>query len=435
MNLSDNLGFFAAVLAMHFACAPEQSAEERKREVSERTVQRLEHAQGSYRGALETEFGFVPVYFKNVVLRNPANGAELPELQTSLTLGFFGGVTLVTSDTSFDFGAKRFVARFSGDRDLELKATLTKHSADATLYSDDLQWSWQASSDPIDTQNEIPADAVFHFFISGLREGNQNEQDAALTLVRRLDQTKAPTGARLPEFPGLDAAIRFLGTAIVANSARQVLYDPLSATIELTYESGARLLLSEVAAPDLETLQRDRWFPRSRLNGTLLVGAANVANFTAISGQLQLTAPGVRLPPSRFEGAYGSVANRPTYDVQATLTYLDDVGTSDDVLAFRQFPKMRLVARLCRGGDLLAKRTWELTSVDHLRGSLQFQLIHGNMPGELQLLASATPRWDAISGTVFSLEEPGESNAKLTLRAVNDFTPNKCKSPGVSGSR
>ena len=194
--ISGRLAFILtlAVLLFH-SCAEERSEEDREREEVEREVQRLKLAETTFIGAVEKDSGFIPVKMKTTTLRNPNGESDVPVVETELTLGLFGGVTFRTTQTSYDFGSGKLVARFadkpgaqeSDDRSIEWQSVVKDGDIESATIITSVG-TFELSADK-SFANAFPQDfnSTYNFLVSS--SGKKNDFLAKLSVEKRTSAT------------------------------------------------------------------------------------------------------------------------------------------------------------------------------------------------------------------------------------------------------
>ncbi len=447
------------ILSFFFmSCAKEVSAEDKKREEDRRQIARLSKAVGEYEGFAETEEGqAIPAYLNLTIQNNPSNAGDAPSLQASLTLGLFGGLSMSSKATSYDRGASKMTAAFGllanptgGDpsgsgakgKTLELYSIVRDEGLTDAYLKGSSGKTYPVTLKKCDGKcsQDSSSDAKFSYELSITTD--QATTLTVLDLSRETGEVKAPENSDMPALPVLSATIKFPGTAQVPQMAKDVLYDPLDGSFELTFTS------SEGVKEPLRFLFKNVFYPRNpsdisfsflwdgAMEGAIEFNSAPFGRLVAspIALPLKQEMAPQDLPPRYFSGRYQ--ATRDSYEFPA-IAYLDYQGTegkNTGEFPFQSFPNLKLRVVLCVDGELFAEKLLALSSFDHLDALGRFTDTEKDSDSLLQTTVQNNGKksWNQLSGifinkTTGSETQPvgGETPAQIELTATEgDQTPN-----------
>lgn len=431
--------YLALLIFLAAGCAEERSPEDRERAEVEREVKRLQLAEARFLGAAKSPDAdsFIPVKFNTRTLRNPDGDSDNPVIEAELRIGLFGGVSFRTTQTSYDFGSKKLVARFAD------KA--------GTAEADDRSIEWHSLvNDGVISQAKIltsigefdlsentefgdafatSTDKTYSFALR--TSENDSQFSAKLTLENLAEDEAAPQGYTVPRIPKLRSSIRFSGTGIVPQNADRTLYDPLRSRIEIFYPGNARLMIDQltVSAPGL-SLSED--LATRSLSGSLFRGAEKQSSITLTSLETPSLTNVVNLdlPPEKYVGTYQTSRDGFTWEAAVKLEYVGDIGINNENLTFRLFPQMKLTLFRCMsGGQWLSRKYYSLKSIDYIRSKARFTLINAASSGEYDLILSFTAGWTTLNGYYVDGESgglTGEDFSEFQLTADSEGFEKSC---------
>jgi hypothetical protein len=367
------------------ACAAEQSPEERKREVRDRKLARLDDAVGKFQGSLAlNSTTHIPLDLSIGLKTNPSGTTEEPSLTAVMRIGAFGGTTLRSDNTSYDHGKGRFVARFSNNviaaQDLEIQGNISATALESAelVAAGGESWSVEAlrveqlSGNADSGSNDYPVD------LPG--SSSETVNGAMISMTRLNGSVVSNSSSRTPEFPAMQATLRFPGFARLAHSASLVQYDALANSLEIRfpgYGEGPplRLVFTDVVRSELQVAGTSMFWPSVQIDGTAEIGSRNLGRVKS-SDQLEslkLAVVEQTLPPKHFIGRYYSKRPGVSYGSFAQMDYLGYEGKTSGPSPLAEFPKMRLQLTLCASArQPMLEKTYLLESVDYLSKQARF---------------------------------------------------------------
>lgn len=439
------MGFLSSSLVL--ACAPEKSAEERRREQEQRELQRLGSAEGSFLGQVQLpNGGGVPFALDIAVAKNAdaKTGNNKPELTAKARLGLFEGTELIASAVSFDSGAHALTVVFDGGappagaaglraavaapspggKSLELRAVVTPNGLTSATLVGSGGTTYALSAERA-TQSAIAAlaEQSFEFAIdTKLDEGESTP--VLLTLKRVNGSIAAPESSDLPTMPKLEGSLRFPGASIVAHRATAVEYDALADTLQLVFNGGnesaggLRLSFNKLSqrAPLADIAQAFTSDPL--LSGKMSLNGANIAALSTSSLKLK-DLDGKSLPPPSYVGTMRAADGGVTFDAIGHLTYLGNEITGDDSTGLSQMPNLRLKVMLCLNGNSWGEKEFDLKAWDYLRSTGTFP--EQNSAAPYLFRAHVSDTWNKLSGRFITPEEQSSDSSagtQLQLSAV-----------------
>lgn len=386
-------------------CAKESSTEDRRREENERELSRLNLASGSYFGYVKVdEEKLVPLELELTPTRNPTNGDDNPELSAAMTIGLFGGITLSSRMTSFDWGSGKLSISFDrassagpsgmGGRGsvLELHGNLT----DGEITNAAINGPNGGTRPVILAKNGpklLTASEKYRYQISFSDSAllndltPQSSTTAQLSLKTLVTPRVAPATSDLPYLPPLEASLRFPGLAIVPQTATDVIYDPLDGFIELQLRSDSKIRIENVyLSQSVLTSGIDKWQPESIVTGSVIHSANMIGSAKIESGfpgiGLVEPMPLADLPPRYFKGTYKSEQNPVSFPMIASIDYINSQGVNSGEYPFAYFPKLRIKILICSGGRPFREGTYDMTALNPLDGTARLLDIRtGNSSG------------------------------------------------------
>ncbi len=434
-------------LLVGIGCASEKSSHDQNREKENREIMRLRRAEGVYEGfASNHSQNLIPTRVTIKMLQNPGDDGDEPQLQVSLTIGLFGGVTLTATTTSFDWKTGELNASFpkktmTGDSQasgsgIELQAIVKSdlHISDAVIKgsnSGDFQMSLKKSTGTV-----AEPDVIYRYYFT-----TANDTDAFLTApkaeglgvmsVKRLESTvtTSPT-SDLPVLPGLETSFRFFGLADAPEIAKSVEYDPLKGVFEANLVSGASVIFTKVFAS--RNADEDDIFaidPPRTWRGQVYFGSDPRMPFTLenVTTYGDLT-PADMLPPKSFVGSYQGSNGGLVWNLIAHIDYLG--GSGGNVVgetAFTTFPNLRMRMVTCMGNRPYNVKILNLSFVDHINSFVRFQV---DSPSGLKILElNYLKHWQDLEGTYIERNQEGSDlprTSTVTLKAMPEELTEGC---------
>jgi hypothetical protein len=375
-----------AVLAVN-GCAKETSAEDRKREETDRQFNRLDKATGSYLGyALADGDRITPLELNLSAARNPAEGDDNPALTATLRIGLFGGVRISSRLVSYDWGSGKITASFDrasgnmvagmasgggtssngGSRGspLELRGILR----DGKIESGEIDGP-NSGRTPVELSKTGPY--LFSDERSYTYQVTFGTTPAQLDINPLVSPRAAPGTSDLPILPPLEASIRFSGSAIVPQTASDVVYEPIAGFLELQLRADAKIRVDDVFLTRAATQTGlHGWTPPTQYAGQVIQGAAIVgdARFSPNFPGLGIAQPNNlrQLPPRYYSGTYRGSQSAVEFPAIASLEYLNTQGTNSAEYPFPAFPKFRFKVLVCSGGRPLKEGTYDMSAMNPL---------------------------------------------------------------------
>jgi hypothetical protein len=375
----------SAVLAAN-GCAKETSAEDRKREETDRQFNRLDKATGSYLGyAMAGGERITPLQLDLSAARNPVEGDDNPALTATLRIGLFGGVRISSRSVSYDWGSGQITASFDrggagaaavpaggvaagngGSRGspLELRGILR----DGKIESAEIDGP-NSGRTPVELSKTGPY--LFSDERSYTYQVTFGTTPAQLDIKPLVSPRTAPGTSDLPVLPPLEASIRFSGSAIVPQTASDVIYEPIAGFLELQLRADAKIRVDDVFLTRAATQTGlHGWTPPTQYAGQVIQGAAVVgdARFSANFPGLGIVPPNSlrQLPPRYYTGTYRGSQSAVEFPAIASLEYLNTQGTNSAEYPFPAFPKFRFKVLVCSGGRPLKEGTYDMSAMNPL---------------------------------------------------------------------
>lgn len=449
----------ATYVATSAACAPEKSAEERRREQEHREVQRLEIAEGSFVGhVLLPSGGAVPFAIDMAVEKNAdaSAGKNIPELTAKARLGLFEGTELVADAVTFDAGAHALTATFksggdgagfiggarlqapAGSKTLELQAIVGDEGlAEARLVGSGGAAYQVTAARSAQSGIESLAEGSYDFALEAKLRDPEQVTSMLLTIKRVRGSTASPASSDLPSLPRLEGSMRFQGTTIVAQRAATVEYDALADTLQLTYlggnsaAGGLRLSFADVSQRVATDGAALTFRSMPTLTGTLMLNGVGIGEIDAGGAQLllTLTQASQALPPLIYVGTLKSAASQmPPIKAIAKFDYSGGTNANSAEYPFTSFPDLTLTVTECFTSG---RYSMKVRSFDFLRNRLVFQNTRATANEELS--ATFAGDWSSMEGDIRSATSGTEnptSDWHLTLKAVPGATTIACS--GIS---
>lgn len=419
-----------AVLFVGVSCAKESSKSDKNREQSDREIARLTNGAGKYYGYVSMgEDANVPAMLDLSVKRNPEKAENEPRMQAAFKIGLFGGVTIASDATTYDWDTGRLTASFArkDGSPFELTAVIKDQKFVEGTINGPNQGRHPLILDQKDPQLMAVADSSD--FNLGLRfsdqeTGDEPAQASAIDAVFTINaQSITVSGSQtfdLPLLPAINASFRFARLAKVPVSAASglVLYDPLrgkmqiftSATDQLVLRglflrSDFRLVIPAITGEILRGADHLRYVRSMRMTD------ADVTKFVASNNN----------PPALYRGWIRGRDNAPAYPVIAYMDMLGEETQNPTGMSFGSFPTMRLRVVACLQKQPFARMTLQAASLNHIRRSMS--LTNNTATKQRELLMTYNADWTQIEGRFKSLVSTGDVNAgepRLHLEAAPD---------------
>lgn len=416
-----------------FACAPEQSAEKRRREQEQREIERLGRGEGTFAGDVTLANGArIPLALDLAVARNAdaATGENKPQLTAKARLGLLGGVELVSQAVAFDAGSGILTATFTGagaaseqltgggGRSIEMQAHVADSGLDNVRLVSQGGRTYAATAARVATSGlALATEASFDYAIDiAMRDRPQEATVAVLTLKRQTGLVGAPASSDLPNLPALDATLRFPGAGVVAHRATLVNYDALFDTLEIQFPAndqspgGVRLLFTDVSLNDGLQLTFNS---KPRLVGSVTIDGSVAGDVSSGSDAAlsEATKPEASLPPPSYVGTFLAAADGLTFAAIGEMQYLGNqvAGSTSDALGV--LPNLSLKITLCHAGEAYEVKSFKLSSLAYLGQEGLFSQEGGT---DYRLPFSFGDAWRTFDGNVLTA---GESSDASTMKA------------------
>lgn len=381
-----------SVVSITVSCARETSKEDRKREETERQFNRLDRATGSYLGFVAVDDDrIVPLELDLSTVRNPVEGDDDPALTATLRIGLFGGVRISSRSVSYDWGSGKISASFDrGAAGGTVNSGLSPAMGTAGMRGSPLELRGVLRDGTIESA-EIDGPNSGRTAIELSRTGPYLFSDqpsytyrvsfgttpAQLDIKPLVSPRAAPGTSDLPVLPPLEASIRFSGSAIVPQTATDVIYEPLTGLLELQLRADARIRVENIFLTRSATQTGlHGWMPPTNYEGQVIQGAAVIgdASFSSNFPGLSLTNPGnlSLLPPRYFTGTYRGSQSPVEFPAIASLEYLNTQGTNSAEYPFPAFPKFRFKVLVCSGNRPLKEGTYDMSAMNPLDSTARF---------------------------------------------------------------
>lgn len=400
-------------LTLVVACAKERTPEEKKREDERRRNERLKRAEGTFAGYARLENdGTVPAALDIALLQNPKDGNDTPTLEIKLNVGFFDGVTLNSSTTSFDWKTGELNAAFKASSEggptsagltlgaesfLELNAHLSDDGIESAVLSGSYTGNTRLMVERV-KQFQMAGDVqIYGFHLKTIDDSKSRaaKEFSFLNLKTLPDRRTKPLRSDLPSLPAMEAGFSFTAIPHTA-STRNVYYDPLEGSLRIRNQEHSEFLFRNLyaSADDVS----DEGLLSHDLSGELHIGGQKVKDIVASYG-----AKPPLPPPHRMSRVYvGTYTPASQQRVFKTVAYLDDlgrVGTNAGEAAFATFPAMRFRMLICDGNAPHSQRNVELFYLDYLNYTAKFASPAGAADAYLYEFSYAAD-WASMSGSV-----------------------------------
>ncbi len=423
------------------ACAAEQSPEERKREVRDRKLARLDDAVGKFQGSLSlNSTSSIPLDLSIGLKTNPSGATEEPSLTAVLRIGAFGGTTLRSDNTSYDHGKGRFVARFSNKiiaaQDLEIQGNISATALESAELVAAGGETWPVDATRVEQLSANADSGSNDYPIDLPTASGASPNGAVISLTRLSGSVVSNSSSRTPEFPVMSATLRFPGFARLAHSANLVQYDALANSLEIRfpgYGQGPplRLVFADVVRSDLPLTGASMFWPNVHIEGSAEIGSRNLGLVKLSEGAeaLKLAVVEQTLPPKHFVGRYYSKRPGVSYGSFAQMDYLGYEGKTTGPSPLAEFPKMRLQLTLCASAlRPMLEKTYLLDSVDYLTKEARFVEEAVSQPEVLEV--NYESGWFNFEAKVIQSSEssPGTSTgyARVTAKSVANRNSINC---------
>jgi len=318
---------------------------------------------GTYNGyILRADKTVVPVSLMLQVKLNSTSGTS--QLQANLRLGLFGGVTVGSTQVTYDFTDGLLTVDFPTNQGSYVEITgyiqgdqlvngvisgTTSGQQNLALSKKNPNYYSNAST------------AIFNVAFSSNTGGE-------LTLVPQIEAVASGQTSDLPLIPSLDASFRASGLSFSPVSADKTYYDPLTARMDLVYTAnGGRIHFENVALKS-----EDNPTP-AKFTGYAIQGAAPIANLVATYKSSTIRAQGYTGNVQYFAGKFLAPAGQ-SYPTEARLEYNGSDGTNPTSVILPKFPMMTLKVFICRqdGGEF-GGFDFQTISIDAISGLALFQ--------------------------------------------------------------
>jgi hypothetical protein len=407
--------FYFALLS---SCAKEVSDEDRRREETDRELRRLESAEGDFSGLIEVApRRGVPFVMSILATRNPQANADTPTLTATLSLGFFGGVSLVAERVGYDWGSGKITAVF-GKLEVELDGLKDKKSFErGTITGSKLG---QRSLIAI-ASNSIEQSAREYMLPMSFR-GGESSQTALLNIKRTSADIDAPEFSDLSTLPPLQSAIRLSNVSQVLHALERTWFDPLAGTIDLQIRNDSWIRISDVFASLEESDQGLVLEPamKSEFFGAMYLGGQAVTDtsFSFDTARLNMGEYAPRKVPRFFTGTYKGSESGLTLKMYASLDDSGGVMQNPSELEFSNVPDLRLRLVRCMDGSPINTIVLKIFSLDYLRSKLVFTDVNGS--AQRLTTINVNQDWQLWNGSIIdnATGSDGIRNAVFTLQAA-----------------
>jgi len=411
------------------SCAKETSRADKDRENTDREVARLSTAAGIYYGSVNyDEQRKIPAKLDLTIKRNPTTTDERPTLQAALSVGFFGGVTVSSDSTSYDWETGKLTASFSrkDGSPVEMIAYVREGKiTNGALIGPNMgrrEFTMDSRFTKLfDGQESEEANLAVTFGNAGRVSGSSF--DALLTLRRKSETIAGPANSDLPNLPAISASFKFNRVGHNPQVASQVIYDPLKGVMDIFLSSNDRVRISNIF------VREETGLLGVALQGEVLRGADVIdsARLKVISMD-EVTSSGIMdsEPPRNFTGTFKGESDANEYPVFATFEYQGNDGQNPAGLTFSTFPIFRLLVIACIEGKPFASVKLLMSSLNHVERKAQLRNELGARPRELTL--DFAPDWTSVVGkfrtvgTTGGDVKTGEAYLKLKATGTQDAT-------------
>lgn len=349
-------------------CAKEVSEEERQREERDRQLQRIEMAEGVFKGSLNTEKGQTPVELTFTAQKNTGISTKAPKLLVSMNIGLFGGVKIESSDSSYDHGTGEIIANFTStsagiNKTLELKGYIEGDEFKGSLTG--AQQGIHALNLNKNSLSLVTLEKEYHYSMIV----NDDKKVTAEVIIERLNKTHNSTPSYdLPELPFLTAGFRFIGLSSSPLVPQDVRYDPLSGTMEIDLTNTSKMTIH-----NLYLAENGSGSPLSLLTAEYEIGHKKYASAQLSSGSPVLTEKQLTKPPQYFIGKYKGPNSDITFNIIAQMNLTGKVQANPIDSPFGSFPSLNLNMTICLGDVAYKQSYYKAYALDHLMHQIKFQ--------------------------------------------------------------
>lgn len=366
------------------ACGKEPSSQDQRREETNRRVERLQNASGTFQGYSEVSpDNVVPVSLSLDVKRNPVSGEDTPTLQASLRVGLFGGITISSDNVSFDSGNGRLAISFRRNfsASLEFIGTVRNNRIENAVILGPNSGSIptyleQNSTNDTITKLANKSEAV----LISRNSDDESETGSPTTLLNVtpiIGETRTSELSDLPNLPALDVSLRFDRLSQAPQTSRNVIYDPLRGTMEITFGQNAVLKFKKVFLHK-EMLNGVETFGMAPIEGEYVLRSQTIRKITFESLDVG-TSMGAKnnsmsasLPPNLFLGTITGNSDLFKYHAIARIDYTGKEGRNTSDKFFTTYPELKLRLGLCIGSRVFSQTEFTLISLDYLNKTATF---------------------------------------------------------------
>jgi len=444
LRIFQSLIVIQIVLAALAGCAKETSEEDREREERERTLERLSRAEGEFSGYLKKEQGIVPLSVTISALRTPTNDVQDPRLRVVVRLGLFGGATISTTNTSFDSGNGLVVANF-GDGKAGGSAEKNKAFAFAT----------NGSSGSLEFRGYVGNDTIKDAVLDGANQGTntlvlERKSDNSLNLlsdaneftygiidsdqkvsgvltIERSNAKRIPSAnSDLPEFPSLDATVVFSGFGVVPQDAKDVKYDPIDSSLEISFSGNSKVVFKNVLIPKTMNLKEEGSKLISGMSGVVDLAGGEYASIKVKRADgLSVTVDKAEVPHDFYIGSYKGDGSPLSFNAIAFLEYLGEASLNDIEFPFPKLPTYRLKLTVCLGSKPYVEKILDLSAIDYLRKGMYFKNVDPNVQEILKLNYQLD--WGNLQGRFVASSSHGSGSQSSVKLSRSDLTERSCE--------
>lgn len=435
-----NLYSFLIFLSAIASCAKEQNPEDAHREEERRNLERLQRANGKYEGFATRENNQkIPVQLLIETSKNPSSNIDQPIVQTTMRMGLFGGVEIVSSKTSYDWKTNELIATFTKGKDstensLELHASISDgkwqhgqlHGARTGVVDLTMDGGPDYQLKTYTDSKEFVYKMTFGDPAAGNQSNSQLQIKRLENSVRLENVTQVESD--LPIFPAIQASVVFNGYEETPETAAAAIYDPLRASLQIYLDSGAQIFVKNLYASNLDALSLVEQSPEG-LTGSVIVGSTQRDQV-----KLERSAPTQHTAfnrPSRFVGTYQGSPSAPALNALVYLDYMGQQKTNSSDQIFKVFPAFRLRVLECLGVTQMRERIFDAYAVDLLQGVMKFAPLTGpGSQGSTSETVEVSPdaNWGALHGKVINTQTTGGGTVvpKFDVHKVDDKLENGC---------
>lgn len=441
------LKIIGVVLSLNFlSCAKEVSDEDRRREEADRELKRLTAAEGHFPGFIEMdETRGVPFMLDVLTKRNPQAGNDSPTLDVTMTLGFFGGVSLVAQRANYDWGSGKLTAVFAkaggapgaeGSNPLAagntgpnssntIEIELTGLSEQKSFAQGTVKGSRLGQKSLLSLKSDPITHGVNDFSYPMVFSLGAETQTAILNLKRLNVDLKAPSSSDMPSLPPLQSSLRFSRTANISQDATVTWFDPLAGTLDLQLRANSWVRVENIFAP-IDRSQEPSVsladIKNMEYSGSIYVGgrATYGAKLNLDSARLGLAEYAPQSLMSYYVGTYkGSETGLPLKSF-AVLTDTGATIQNPEDLSMPSIPRLQMKLVRCIDGQPISTYTVNTFSIDYLAGEMRFVDASGTSRNVTTIKVSQG--WMQFDGTIVNQDSSTGSarNPVFSLRATQD---------------